>query len=203
MSGKDDAAPTHRNAIYPGAFPSQGGPTVLRAAPTVAPPADGEADMVRQALVSLPSQRQPAGRVIVMADNRTGETVCVARASGAGVIVTEADTCRKSLAVYQAPEQTVSGLADADADAILIQDGGTTLLPRFAAVANAHLSPAAGAAGGVFCGELGGGVLGVFQRSAFARDARDICRADGQVYGPVRDSSAVPLSPFRDKGVAK
>jgi len=198
MTGKDHAMPGRRHTIYPRAVPSQGGP--LGAAPTVLMPADNEADGMQQTLVSLKSQRQPVGRVIVVADNCTDDTVCAARESGAGVIVTEATTCRKPGAVNQAPEQILSGLVDADA--ILIQDADTTLVPRLAEVASPSQPR---------CWRRGRGVLrGVGWRRPRVLPALSVggrraghLRGRRPGCGPVRDGGAVPLSPFRDKGVAK
>jgi cellulose synthase/poly-beta-1,6-N-acetylglucosamine synthase-like glycosyltransferase len=142
----------------------------MRATPTVLIPAHNEADRAKQTLVSLKSQAQPAGRVIVIADNCTGDTARLAResgAGGAGVIVAEDNAHRKPGALTQAPEHILPGLDDADT--ILIQDAGTTLVPGFVEVASSRLSPADGAVGGVFYGGPGGAVMGFFERSGSDR----------------------------------
>ena len=174
MTGNDQAAPERPRTItisprqcHPGT--PQGG-TVMRATPTVLIPAHNEADRAKQTLVSLKSQAQPAGRVIVIADNCTGDTARLAResgAGGAGVIVAEDNAHRKPGALTQAPEHILPGLDDADT--ILIQDAGTTLVPGFVEVASSRLSPADGAVGGVFYGGPGGAVMGFFERSGSDR----------------------------------
>jgi cellulose synthase/poly-beta-1,6-N-acetylglucosamine synthase-like glycosyltransferase len=171
MTGNDQAAPERPRTItisprqcHPGT--PQGGP-VMRATPTVLIPAHNEADRAKQTLVSLKSQAQPAGRVIVIADNCTDDTARLARESGAGVIVAEDNAHRKPGALTQAPEHILPGLDDADT--ILIQDAGTTLVPGFVEVASSRLSPADGAVGGVFYGGPGGAVMGFFERSGSDR----------------------------------
>ena len=79
-----------------------------------------------------------------------------------------------------------------DEDQVLIQDADTVLVPRFVEVAEQHLTATTGAVGAVFYGAAGGGILGFFQRSEFARYARDIDRKD-----QVAVLSGTPLSSAR------
>jgi len=139
MTGNDRAAPERSRTITispgqchqgaPGrARPGQAGAVMRGAAPTVLIPAHNGADRAKQTLVRLKSQTQPAGRVIVIADNCTDGTARLARESGVGVIVAEDNARRKPGALNRAPEHILPGLDDADT--ILIQHAGTTLVAQ-------------------------------------------------------------------------
>ncbi len=65
-----------------------------------------------------------------------------------------------------------------DDDHVLVMDADTELAPRFLEVAAASLdsSPRIGAAGGLFYGHPGSGVLGQLQRNEYLRYSRDVAR---------------------------
>ncbi|MGY1712361.1 glycosyltransferase family 2 protein [Geodermatophilus sp. SYSU D00758] len=65
-----------------------------------------------------------------------------------------------------------------DDDHVLVMDADTQLAPRFLEVAAASLdsSPRIGAAGGLFYGHPGSGVLGQLQRNEYTRYSRDVGR---------------------------
>ncbi len=63
-------------------------------------------------------------------------------------------------------------------DLVLVMDADTELAPEFleAAAASVESSPDIGAAGGIFYGHRGSGLLGQFQRNEYLRYGRDISR---------------------------
>ncbi len=65
-----------------------------------------------------------------------------------------------------------------DDDHVLVMDADTELAPRFleAAAASLDSSPRTGAAGGLFYGHPGSGVLGQLQRNEYLRYSRDVAR---------------------------
>lgn len=82
-------------------------------------------------------------------------------------------------AAGQDPRAAATPSADLrDDDYVLVMDADTQLAPRFLETAAASLdaSPRTGAAGGLFYGHPGGGVLGQLQRNEYLRYSRDVAR---------------------------
>jgi poly-beta-1,6-N-acetyl-D-glucosamine synthase len=147
---------------------------------TVLIPAHNEAATIQAVIAGVRSQEAGAqSRIIVAADNCSDETADLARSAGAEVIITKGNAHKKPGALNQALDIILPRLQANEE--ILIQDADTILDPRFIRVARLHLSPTSGAVGAVFYGGPGGGILGLFQRSEFARYARDISRKGDQI----------------------
>ncbi|MEI4273338.1 glycosyltransferase [Klenkia sp. LSe6-5] len=74
--------------------------------------------------------------------------------------------------------QTVGGPDLGDDDLVLVMDADTQLAPEFVAAAVESLvrSPRMGAAGGLFYGQPGAGLLGQLQRNEYTRYSREIGR---------------------------
>jgi poly-beta-1,6-N-acetyl-D-glucosamine synthase len=143
---------------------------------TVLIPAHNEEGQIADAIAGLRAQTRAVDKIIVVSDNCTDATEQIAARAGAEVFRTRGNSDKKAGALNQALREFLRG-ADDD-DLVLVQDADTVLVPRFVEVGRQRLTPAAGAVGGVFYGARGGGVLGFFQRSEFARYAREIDRKD-------------------------
>ena len=149
---------------------------------TVLIPAHDEAGCIAATIASLRSQSHPPERIIVVADNCTDETVPIARAAGVEVVETVGNTKKKAGGLNQVlalvlPEQ-------GDNDTVMIMDADTTLDQGFLAAAVQRLTNdrALMAVGGLFYGEEGGGLIGLFQRNEYTRYARDVSRRRGRVF---------------------
>lgn len=143
---------------------------------TVLIPAHNEEGQVADAIAGLRAQTRAVDKIIVVSGNCTDATEQVAAQAGAEVFRTQGNMHKKAGALNQALREYLRNAGDEDQ--VLIQDADTVLVPRFAEVAEQHLTAATGAVGAVFYGAAGGGILGFFQRSEFARYARDIDRKD-------------------------
>lgn len=142
-------------------------------------PAHNEEGSLPAALASLRQQTRRPDRVVVVADNCTDGTVEVARAAGAEVFETVANTDKKAGGLNQA----LAALLDLldPSDRVLVMDADGVLAPEFVATALDELAdPEVGAVGGVFWGEPGHGLIGELQRNEYARYARDIDRKRGR-----------------------
>lgn len=144
---------------------------------TVLIPAHNEESQLAATLQSLVAQDTPATRVLVVADNCTDSTVAVAQSNGADTFETVNNTYKKAGALNQALEQVLPNQG-AD-DYILVMDADTQLAPEFLTVALNRLQSSSrlGAVGGVFYGDKGGRLLGLFQRNEYARYSREIDRS--------------------------
>ncbi|MEZ5114700.1 MAG: glycosyltransferase family 2 protein [Candidatus Nanopelagicales bacterium] len=145
-------------------------------------PAHNEQDTLRETLPALLAQSRPPDRVIVVADNCTDDTVAVARSFGVEVFETVDNTDKKAGALNQVlawllPEQGHN-------DVVQVMDADTALDPGFLehAVRRFTDDRALMAIGGVFYGEPGGGLLGLFQRNEYVRYGRTIRRRRGKVF---------------------
>jgi cellulose synthase/poly-beta-1,6-N-acetylglucosamine synthase-like glycosyltransferase len=86
---------------------------------------------------------------------------------------------RRAGSGWQAAEPVARPSADLrDDDLVLVMDADTQLAPEFLEVAAASVesSPDIGAAGGLFYGHPGSGVLGQLQRNEYLRYSRDVAR---------------------------
>jgi cellulose synthase/poly-beta-1,6-N-acetylglucosamine synthase-like glycosyltransferase len=144
-------------------------------------PAHDEEDALRTTLPALLAQSRPPDRVVVVADNCTDGTVEVARSFGVEVFETVGNTDKKAGAL----NQVLAALLPAQGfnDVIQVMDADTSLDPGFLdeAVRRFTNDRALMAVGGVFYGEPGGGLLGMFQRNEYVRYGRTIRRRRGKV----------------------
>lgn len=141
-------------------------------------PAHDEATTIGATIDSLRAQRRPPDDVVVVVDNSTDDTAGVATQHGARVLVTHGNTGRKAGALNQALDVLLP--ATGPDDAVLVMDADTTLAPDFLAVAERHLRDGRHAAGGVFLGEPGSGLVGQLQRNEYVRYGRTIARRQGR-----------------------
>ncbi|GAA4885241.1 glycosyltransferase family 2 protein [Actinomycetospora straminea] len=147
---------------------------------TVLIPAHDEQEALPAALASLRWQAHRPARVVVVADNCTDATVTVAAELGAEVLVTRGNRDKKAGALNQALASVLPDLADDEL--VMVMDADSMIVPGFLAAATAHLrrDEGAGAIGGVFYGEAGGGLIGALQRNEYARYAREVARKKGR-----------------------
>lgn len=141
-------------------------------------PAHDEQTGLPGVLHALRQQSQPADYVTVVSDNSTDNTIAIARENGAAVFESVDNDEKKAGALNQWFDANLEDIPDNDI--ILIQDGDTQLASGFIGAAVRELDAGAGACGGVFYGEAGGGLLGQLQRSEFARYARALSRNGGK-----------------------
>jgi cellulose synthase/poly-beta-1,6-N-acetylglucosamine synthase-like glycosyltransferase len=149
---------------------------------TVLIPAHNEEASLPHTIASLVSQSHPPERIVVVADNCSDSTVAVARRTGVEVIESVGNTHKKAGALNQVLRQVLPG--QSDNDAVMIMDADTCLDDGFleAAVERLTADRALMAIGGLFYGEEGAGLLGLFQRNEYSRYSRDIRRRRGRVF---------------------
>ncbi|WP_206051790.1 glycosyltransferase [Nocardioides ferulae] len=149
---------------------------------TVLVPAHNEEACLAQTLGALLQQSHRPERVVVVADNCTDATVPIARAMGVEVIETVHNAHKKAGALNQALRQILPG--QGDNDAIMVMDADTTLDDGFLehAVGWMTRDRALMAIGGLFYGEQGCGLLGLFQRNEYTRYSRDLRRRRGRLF---------------------
>jgi biofilm PGA synthesis N-glycosyltransferase PgaC len=141
-------------------------------------PAHNEERVLPTAVHALQTQTCPPGRIIVVSDNSTDNTVAVARSLGAEVLETVGNAEKKAGALNQVFDDLLPILEDEDI--ILVQDADSVLDPHFIEVATNYLARGYGGVGGVFRGGAGGGFVGHLQRNEYARYARDVRRLNGK-----------------------
>ncbi len=144
-------------------------------------PAHNEAQRIGATLASLEAQTRPPDRVIVVADNCTDDTESIARAAGAQVLATVGNRDKKAGALNQALRDLLPSAGHNDV--IMVMDADTVLSRRFLEVADRRFTDdrALMALGGIFTGEPGHGLLGVFQRNEYVRYGRTVERRRGLV----------------------
>jgi len=127
-------------------------------------PAHDEADALPATIASLALQTRRPDRVLVVSDNSTDATVEVARAAGADVMESVANTARKAGALNQA-------IATTTEDVVMVLDADTTIAPTFLEEGLAILAaqPEVAAVGGVFQGRPPRGVLQRCQANEYTR----------------------------------
>lgn len=144
-------------------------------------PAHNEEVALAVTLPALLAQSRPPDRVIVVADNCSDGTEAVAAAQGVTVVPTVGNRERKAGALNQVLAEVLPALGHNDL--ILVMDADTNLDPRFLALAETRFAAdrALMALGGIFYGEPGHGLLGMFQRNEYQRYARTLARRGGKV----------------------
>ncbi len=149
---------------------------------TVLIPAHNEEGCIVDTLASLLSQSLPPARVIVVADNCTDTTVRLARDAGVDVFETVDNDHKKAGGLNQALRQVLPG--QGDNDCVMVMDADTTLDAGFLEGAARRLTEdrALMAVGGLFYGEDGFGLIGLFQRNEYTRYQRELRRRRGRVF---------------------
>lgn len=151
-------------------------------------PAHNESDGIAASVASVASQ---VDRVIVISDNSTDDTVARAKRAGATVIESVDNTDKKAGALNQALNSML-GLGASpfrlpqlnDDDHVLVMDADSRIDPGFVqrAIEEFELTPDAGAVGGVFLGDPGGGLVAQLQRNEYIRYAREVARRGARAW---------------------
>ncbi|MGB5953209.1 MAG: glycosyltransferase family 2 protein [Ornithinimicrobium sp.] len=149
---------------------------------TVLIPAHNEEKRIGATLDSLMSQSRPPQRIVVVADNCDDDTIAIARRAGVEVFETVDNKHKKAGGLNQALKDQLP--TQGENDMVMIMDADTVLEPGFLeeAMSRATADRALMAVGGLFYGEQGHGLLGLFQRNEYTRYARDIRRRRGRVF---------------------
>jgi biofilm PGA synthesis N-glycosyltransferase PgaC len=149
---------------------------------TVLIPAHNEERCLGATIASLREQSRQPDRVIVVADNCSDRTVDIARAAGVEVFETVGNTKKEAGGLNQALADVLPH--QGDNDLIVVMDADTMIGRDFLKSAARSMADdrALMAIGGLFYGEPGGGLIGLFQRNEYARYARDLRRRRGLVF---------------------
>ncbi|HET7902089.1 MAG TPA: glycosyltransferase family 2 protein [Candidatus Nanopelagicales bacterium] len=160
--------------------PSERGRAAVRI--TILVPAHDEAASLPITLAALAQQSRQPDRVVVVADNCSDATADVAREFGHEVFETAGNTHKKGGALNQALASILPGMGPDDA--VMVMDADTSLGPLYLETAADLLDddPDLEAIGGVFFGEPGHGVIGIFQRNEYRRYSQEISRRRGRVF---------------------
>lgn len=147
---------------------------------TVLVPAHNEAATIGATLASLQRQSRTPNRIVVIADNCSDRTAQIAEEQGAEVLETVANRDKKAGGLNQALERLLP-LSSAD-DLFMVMDADTTLGEQFLAAAEAAFlaDHSLGAAGGLFYGDPGSGIIGGAQRNEYHRYQRETLIKGGQ-----------------------
>lgn len=149
---------------------------------TVLVPAHNEEASLPATLASLQGQSVPPTRIVVVADNCTDGTAEVARAAGCEVFETVDNAHKKGGGLNQALRWLLPG--QGENDVVMVMDADTILDQGFLETAVRRFTGdrALMAVGGLFYGEPGHGLIGLFQRNEYVRYGREIRRRRGRVY---------------------
>lgn len=152
--------------------------TPLRPKIVVLIPARNEEASIAKCVQSLRQQTIPPDEIIVIANNYSDNTAHVAWLAGADVLDLRQVPGKKAGALNVALETVLPRLRVHDA--VLVMDADSVLDPWWIEEAVRYISSGYDACGGVFTGQPGGGVVGLFQRNEYARYARDVSRLNGR-----------------------
>lgn len=164
-------------------------------------PAHNEEAAIAGTLAGLMAQSRPPDWVVVVCDNCTDRTADLAVAGGAEVFCTVGNKRKKAGALNQALGRLLPSLRSTDV--ILVVDADTRLGPRFVEAALREIEAGAGACGGVFYGDPGGGLLGIFQRAEYCRYARQLDRSRGEARVLTGTGSAFTVQALRSLAAAR
>lgn len=149
---------------------------------TVVIPAHNEELLLAGTLLSLRDQTQSPTNVVVVADNCSDRTVQVAHDCEVEVFVTEGNMDRKAGALNQFFRKWL--VSSRRTELVLVMDADTRLEANFLETACREFSAIneLSAAGALFLGAEGGGILGQLQRNEFERYAGEVARRRGRVF---------------------
>jgi biofilm PGA synthesis N-glycosyltransferase PgaC len=149
---------------------------------TVLIPAHNEEACIGETIRSLQRQSHRPERIIVVADNCIDRTPVIAHDAGVEVFASHGNTQKKAGALNQALTEILPG--QGDNDLVMVMDADTTLDDGFLEAAVRRMSDdrALMSVGGLFYGEEGKGLLGLFQRNEYTRYAREMKRRRGRVF---------------------
>jgi biofilm PGA synthesis N-glycosyltransferase PgaC len=164
-------------------------------------PAHNEEESIAGTLAGLMTQSRRPDRVIVVCDNCTDRTADLAALAGSEVFATVANKRKKAGGLNQALGAVLPRLRDTDV--VLVVDADTTLSPGFIETALQEIEAGAGACGGVFYGDQGGGLMGIFQRAEYARYARQLRRNRGDARVLTGTASAFTAAALRALAAAR
>lgn len=160
-------------------------------------PAHNEASWIEAVVANLYGQTCPPGRVVVISDNSTDDTVTLARKAGAEVWESVDNHDKKAGALNQALARLLEELSDTDY--VFIQDADTLPVPRWleTALAWAADHPDAVISGRYASPPTGKSMLRIVQENEFARDGRVINRRGNRTRIVVGTSALFPVSMLR------
>lgn len=164
-------------------------------------PAHNEEACIEGTLAELNAQSRLPDWVLVVCDNCTDRTAELAELGGAKIFRTTGNTHKKAGALNQALDRLLPSLRPTDV--VVVVDADTRLGPLFMQSAEREIDAGAGACGGVFYGEEGGGLLGIFQRAEYARYARQLDRSRGQARVLTGTGSAFTVEAMRSLAAAR
>jgi len=164
-------------------------------------PAHNEEEAIASTLAGLMTQSRQPDRVIVVCDNCTDRTADLAALAGAEVFATVANKRKKAGALNQVLGEVLPRLRDTDV--VLVVDADTTVSHAFIETALREIEAGAGACGGVFYGEQGGGLLGIYQRAEYCRYARQLRRKQGHARVLTGTASAFTAEALRRLAAAR
>jgi cellulose synthase/poly-beta-1,6-N-acetylglucosamine synthase-like glycosyltransferase len=160
-------------------------------------PAWNEAEFIADTIDGLRRQTRPPDMIIVVANNCTDDTAAVARAVGVDVIDMPVNPGRKGGALNYGIETVLASLADDDR--VFVQDADTVCVPRWLELACAVMDadPRAVVSGRYACRNARG-LLGMAQRTEFARECRMIDRRGDRSHILVGTSTLLPAGLLRE-----
>lgn len=164
-------------------------------------PAHNEEAVIGATLAGLRKQTRPPDWAVVVCDNCTDKTPELAVRGGAEIFRTVGNKKKKAGALNQALGRLLPMLRSLDV--ILVVDADTTIVPGFIEAALREIDAGAGACGGVFYGEDGGGLLGIFQRAEYCRYARQLDRSRGEARVLTGTASAFTVEAMRSLASAR
>lgn len=172
-------------------------------------PAHNEAAGIAASITSLAKQ---VDRVIVISDNSTDETVAQARAAGATVLESVANTDKKAGAL----NQVLAGLLGigpspfelprlAGSDYVLVMDADSRIDEGFVdrAVEESATSDNVGAVGGIFLGDPSGGLVAQLQRNEYVRYQREVGRRGARAWVLTGTASMLRVDVLRKVAAAR
>jgi cellulose synthase/poly-beta-1,6-N-acetylglucosamine synthase-like glycosyltransferase len=162
-------------------------------------PAHNEEESIAGTLAGLMTQSRQPDRVIVVCDNCTDRTADPPRSRALEVFATWRTS--KKYGLNRRPRRGTARLRDTDV--VLVVDADTTLSPGFIETALQEIEAGAGACGGVFYGEQGGGLMGIFQRAEYSRYARQLRRHRGDARVLTGTASAFTAAALRALAAAR
>lgn len=177
-------APAHLSALH---TPGEGtrlvtpGKRQLYVAAVV--PAYNEAAAIDATIASLRRQTRPPDLIVVVPNNCTDDTACVARKAGAYVLEYPGrNPDKKAGAINFALDRLEPYLDNPWHWGVLVMDADTTLSTTFVELAAQHLVAGVGGVGGTFTGRECASTLGFLQRMEYHRYGQVARRMAGRAF---------------------